>query len=121
MAEPVTDAMVDAALDAVARYWREAHAVLQAYPSRGLARVMLEAAVPLIGAAVAAAERQRAEAAEAVIAEVREVIGTYFTVHGNNTAASLARARDLAEGIRQVLDRTPLETQERGGEKGTAT
>ena len=74
-----------------------------------------------IGAAVAAAERGRAEAAEAVIAEVREVIGTYFTVHGNNTAASPGKARDLAEAVRQVLDRVPLETQERGGEKGTAT
>jgi hypothetical protein len=70
-----------------------------------------------IGAAVAAAERERAEAAEAVVAEVREVIGTYFTIHGNNTAASLAKARDLAEGIRQVLDRVPLGTQERSDEK----
>jgi hypothetical protein len=68
-----------------------------------------------IGAAVAAAERARAEA---VIAEVREVIGTYFTVHGNNTAASLAKARDLAEAVRQVLDRTPLGTQGRSDGKG---
>ena len=71
-----------------------------------------------IGAAVAAAERGRAEAAEATLAEVREVIGTYFTVHGNNTAASLARARDLAEGIAAgAATRTPLGPQERSDGK----
>jgi len=52
--------------------------------------------------------RARAAAAEAQLAEVREVIATFFAYHGNNTAASLTAARDLAEGIRQVLDRVPL-------------
>lgn len=47
---PVSGAAVQAALDAVAQYWREAHAVLQAYPSAQLARTMLEAAAPLIRA-----------------------------------------------------------------------
>lgn len=61
-----------------------------------------------IGEAVAAAERERTGAQ---MAEVREVIRTFFTVHGNNTAASLTAARDLAEGIRQVLDREPLPTR----------
>ena len=70
-----------------------------------------------IGAAVAAAERGRADAAEATLAEVHEVIGTYFTVHGNSTAASLGTARDRAEAVRQGLDRVPLETQERSDEK----
>ena len=66
-----------------------------------------------------AKHRARAEAAESTAAEIREVITTYFTVHGNNTSASLAAARDLAEGVRQVLDRVPLGTQERsGGEAG---
>ena len=46
-----------------------------------------------------------------MLAEVREVITTYFTVHGNNTSASLTMARDLAEAVRQVLDRVPLEGQ----------
>ena len=70
-----------------------------------------------IGEAIAARERDRAEAAEARLAEVREVITTYFTVHGNNTSASLVMARDLAEAVRQVLDRVPLGTQERSGGK----
>lgn len=55
------------------------------------------------------AETMRREQAEALLAEVREVIATYFTVHGNSTSASLTMARDLAEAVRQVLDRVPLE------------
>ena len=61
---------------------------------------------------------ERAEAAEAQLAEIREVITTYFTVHGNSTAASLTKARDLAEAVRQVLDRVPMGTQERSDDKG---
>lgn len=62
--------------------------------------------------------KDRAEAAEAKLAEVREVISTYFAVHGNSTAAALQSARDLAEGTRQVLDREPLGgTQDRSDEK----
>jgi hypothetical protein len=60
-----------------------------------------------IYSAVAAVVRARAEQAEAQLAEVRTVISTYFTVHGNSTGGSLQSARDLAEGIRQVLDREP--------------
>lgn len=62
---PVSDAAVQAALDSVAPFWKEAHAVLQAYPSAALARAMLEGAVPLIAA-------ERAEQAEARLAEVRQ-------------------------------------------------
>lgn len=59
----VSEAAVQAALDAVAPFWKEAHAVLQAYPSAALARAMLEGAAPLI----------RAEA-EAQLAEIRSVL-----------------------------------------------
>lgn len=52
-------------------------------------------------------QRSRAEAAEAKLDEIRSTITTYFQVHGNSTAASLTKARDLAEGIRQILDREP--------------
>jgi hypothetical protein len=41
------------------------------------------------------------------LAEIRQVITTFFVVHGNSTAASLQSARDLAEGIRQIADRAP--------------
>src|SRR4051794_28305964 len=47
---PVSDAAVQAALDVVALFWKEAHAILQAYPSAALARAMLEGAAPLIRA-----------------------------------------------------------------------
>jgi len=57
-AAPVSEAAVQAALNAVATFWREAHAVLQAYPSAQLARAMLEAAAPLIRAE-AESERDR--------------------------------------------------------------
>ena len=50
---------------------------------------------------------RQSEAAEARLAEIRQVIKTYFVVHGNSTSASLTHARDLAEGIRQILDRKP--------------
>ena len=63
MAE-VSDEAVDLALAAVAAYWREAHAVLQVYPSRDLARVMLQAG--------AADGTERAERAGAKLAAIRE-------------------------------------------------
>lgn len=47
---PVPDEAVDASLEAVARYWKGSRSVLQAYPSRPLTRVMLEAAAPHITA-----------------------------------------------------------------------
>ena len=47
----------------------------------------------------------RAQAAEAKLAEIRQAIATYFTVHGNSAGASLTLARDLGEGIRQIIDR----------------
>jgi hypothetical protein len=40
--------------------------------------------------------------------EIRGCIAAFFVHHGNNTGASLQAARDLAEGIRQILDREPL-------------
>ena len=54
-----------------------------------------------------AKHRDRADSADARLAEIRQVIKTYFVVHGNSTSASLTHARDLAEGIRQILDRKP--------------
>lgn len=68
--EAVSEAAVQAALDAVAPFWREAHAVLQAYPSAALARAMLEGAAPLIAG-------ERAERAEAMLAAVREHAETW--------------------------------------------
>ncbi len=99
------ESAVNAAFTAVIAWQREAREALWRAPSRRQVEATIRA------------QFDRAEAAEARLAEVREIIGTYFTVHGNNTAASLAKARDLAEGIRQVLDRVPLGTQERSDEK----
>jgi hypothetical protein len=59
---------------------------------------------------------ERAEAAEAKLAEVRETIAAFFTHHGNSAAFALRSARDLAEGVRQVLDRAPLEAPEAAAE-----
>ena len=106
MAESMESAVNDA-FTAVIAWQREAREALWRAPSRRQVEATIRA------------QFDRAEAAEALLAEVREVITTYFTVHGNNTSASLAAARDLAEGVRQVLDRVPLGTQERsGGEAG---
>lgn len=78
----------------------------------GRLHAALVAAAPLIRAA----ERERAEAAEAKLAEVRETIAAFFTHHGNSAAFALRSARDLAEGVRQVLDRAPLEAPEAAAE-----
>jgi hypothetical protein len=105
MAESMESA-VNAAFVAVLEWQAEAREALWRAPSRRQVEATIRA------------QFERAEAAEAQLAEVREVIKTFFTVYGNNTAASLTGARDLAEGIRQVLDRVPLGTQEHSGEKG---
>ena len=51
----VPEEAVNAALEAVAGYWKGSRSALQQYPSRSLTRVMLEAAAPLI----LTAERER--------------------------------------------------------------
>jgi chromosome segregation ATPase len=61
-------------------------------------------------------QAERAGRAEAKLAEVRRTIAAFFTHHGNSAAFALQSARDLAEGIRQVLDRVPLEPLEGGKE-----
>lgn len=99
------ESAVNAAFAAVLAWQREAREALWRAPSRRQVEATIRA------------QFERAEAAEAQLAEVREVIGTFFVVHGNNTAASMTGARDLAEGIRQVLDRVPLGTQDRSDEK----
>lgn len=104
MAESMESA-VNAAFVAVLAWQAEAREALWRAPSRRQVEATIRA------------QFERAEAAEAALAEVREVITTYFTVHGNSTAASLTKARDLAEAVRQVLDRVPLGTQERSDEK----
>ncbi len=55
------------------------------------------------------AETVRREAAEARLAEVRQTVATFLTVRGEDGTA------DLAEAIRQVLDREQLG----GGEEET--
>jgi len=45
----------------------------------------------------------RAEAAEAKLAGIRETVSTFLTVRGGGQGA-----QDLAEGIRQVLDRDEI-------------
>ena len=60
------------------------------------------AVVRLVAAKAAAAERAQLKD------EITRVMDGFFAVHGNSTAAFLRAARDLAEGIRQVLDREPL-------------
>jgi hypothetical protein len=62
-----------------------------------------------IGEAVAAAARERYETREA---EIRNVITGFFAHHGNSTAAYLQSARDLAEGITQVMDRDKISSEE---------
>jgi hypothetical protein len=52
--------------------------------------------------------QEQAERNQARLEEIRGCIAMFFTVHGNSNAASLVKARDLAEGIRQILDREPL-------------
>ena len=98
-AEAVPDAAVDAALNAVARYWKQAHAVLQAYPGRDLARAMLEAGAPLI----ADAERTRLAARMDDLAayypesvwppdsNVRDSIGATAMRHAYSNAARTIR------------------------------
>ena len=49
----------------------------------------------------------RAEAAEAKLAEVREIVSTFVAVRGGGQGA-----QDLAEGIRQVLDRDKISSEE---------
>lgn len=48
------------------------------------------------------------EAAQARLDEIRQAITTFFIVNGGSAAYSMQAARDLAEGIRQILDRKPL-------------
>ena len=62
----------------------------------------------------AASWRERAEAAEGKLAEIPFVIAAFFTHYGNSTAASLEKARDLAEAIRQVIDRDKSSSEEEG-------
>ena len=104
MAESMESA-VNAAYAAVIAWQGEAKEALWRAPSRRQVKATIQA------------QFDRAEAAEASLAEVREVITTYFTVHGNSTAASLTKARDLAEAVRQVLDRVPMGTHERSDGK----
>ena len=54
--------------------------------------------------------RSRAETAEAELAEVRQVIATFLAVRGSGHGAG-----DLAEAVRQVLDRDGI-----SGEEGVA-
>ncbi len=61
-----------------------------------------------IGAAVA---QYATAAAEAALAEVRQTVATFLAVRGEHTEAG-----DLAEGIRQVLDRKPLGKSSSEGE-----
>jgi hypothetical protein len=63
--------------------------------------------------------RTRAEATEAKLAEVRQGVTTFLGHYGNTPLASFKVAQDLAEGIRQVLDREPLGTQERDGKESS--
>lgn len=89
------ESAVNAAFAAVIAWQKEAREALWRAPSRRQVEATIRA------------QFERAEAAEATLAEVRHVISGFFVVHGNNTAASLVHARDLAEGVRQVLDRVP--------------
>ena len=57
-------------------------------------------------------ETFRREQAEGKLAEIRRVMAGFFAHYGNSTAVSLEKARDLAEGIRQVLDRDKNSSEE---------
>ena len=67
--------------------------------SEGRAENLLKAAASLLGDAAARRE-----------AEVRQVIATFLTVRGSD-----AEAEDLAEAVRQVLDRDKTSSDEEGG------
>jgi hypothetical protein len=63
--------------------------------------------------------QERAEAAEAKLAEVRAAIGNFQAHYGHSAQPSFKVANDLAEGIRQVLDREPLRSgNEEGADRG---
>lgn len=94
-AERRLEAATDDAMTAVIAWQKEAREAPWTSPSRNQVRETIRA------------QFDRAERAEARLDEIRSTLDTYFVVHGNNTAASLTRARDLAEGIRQILDREP--------------
>jgi hypothetical protein len=67
-----------------------------------------------IGAAVAAPERARADAAEAKVAEMRQVAVNFR----NRYAGTLGdQASDVICGLLQVADRTPLRAQGRSDGK----
>lgn len=93
MTEDRLEAATDAAMAAVIAWQKDARQALWMSPGRDQVRATIQA------------QYDRAERAEARLDEIREVIKAYFVFHGNSTAASLTHARDLAEGIRQVLDR----------------
>jgi hypothetical protein len=62
--------------------------------------------------------QERAEAAEAKLAEVCAAIGNFQAHYGHSAQPSFKVANDLAEGIRQVLDREPMR---RGNEEGAGS
>ena len=51
----------------------------------------------------------RARNAEATLAEIREAVDTFITIRGEQ-----AQAGDLAEAVRQILDREPLDRDKSG-------
>ena len=77
----------------------------------------LMCAAAAVARVAVAGERERAGAK---LEEINFVIDAFFAHYGNSSAGIFAAARDLAEGIRQVIDRVPLgggQDQERSDEK----
>ena len=96
---------VNAAFAAAIAWQREAREALWRAPSRRQVEATIRA------------QFERAEAAEARLAEVRQTVDSFLGHYGQTSLASFKVAQDLAEGIRQVLDREPLGTQGRSDGK----
>jgi len=60
------------------------------------------------------AAEARLAVAEARLAEVRQTVDSFLGHYGNTSLASFKVAQDLAEGIRQVLDRDKISSEEEG-------
>jgi hypothetical protein len=113
MPRDIPEECIDAALAADAEWMRTSRRVMFTSPARDQVRVMLEAAGPLI----AAAERERAEAAEARLAEVRAAAEEWAALAPADDWGDLGR-EETADCGRAILAVIGGQGQDRSEEKG---
>ena len=104
MADDRLEAAVDAALAVGITHQRGAREAVWASPSRDQVRAMIRAQFDRAEAAEARAAAER----ERITVELKEYLAAFLAHHGNASVPFLAYARDMAEGVRQILDRVPL-------------